>query len=328
MHAHKLIPQALAAASLVLAPRVTRAAETWSAERIERLRQAEVIVVRGSADHMEQVMAKAHIKYVAVDASALPQLPLHGQQVLMVNCTGEMSPEARERVRRFVNAGGLLYTTDHAVHYLVEKIFPGYVRFRGKASEEGIFPMETEGDQGLLKKIGTGGHPRWQLAGGGYLFDVVDPQKVEVLMRSKAVGARYGAPILGVRFRVGDGQVVHVTGHFFTQPGQLPEVAAAGRAFEQMSANVVEEKRADKGRIDGLYNVAPKRPEVMREAPAASAAPVAAPADLERGRKGTRSAAGVSTAPATRVRVLERKDGFAKVRDTEGNEGWVDADSL
>jgi hypothetical protein len=36
----------------------------------------------------------------------------------------------------------------------------------------------------------------------------------------------------------------------------------------------------------------------------------------------------VSTAPASRVRVIERKDGFAHVRDTQGNEGWVKTDSL
>jgi hypothetical protein len=174
-------------------------------------------------------------------------------------------------------------------------------------------------------------HPRWQLAGGGYLFDVVDAQKVEVLMRSKAVGARYGAPVLGVRFHVGDGQVIHVTGHFFTQPGQRPEVAAAGRAFEQMSANVVDEKRADNGRIDSLYNVAPKREVVMRQAPAASAAPVVSAADFDKAAgadKNTSSVAGVRTAPTTRVRGLERKAGFAKIRDTQGNEGWVDADAL
>src|SRR5262245_55042493 len=93
---------------------------------LERLRQAEVVVVRGSADHMEHVMQKAQVKYVVVDPEDLPQLPLHGQQVLMVNCTGEMSAAARERVRRFVTAGGFLYTTDHAVHYLLERAFPGY----------------------------------------------------------------------------------------------------------------------------------------------------------------------------------------------------------
>lgn len=292
-----------------------------AATRAEQLRQAEVVIVKGSADHMEQVMQRAQVKFVVVSPDELPQLPLHGQQVLMVNCTGEMSEAARERVRRFVTAGGFLYTTDHAVHYLLESAFPGILRFNGKTSQEEIFPMEvsTDADRGLLQKIGSNGHPRWQLAGGGYLFDVVDPKRVEVLMSSSAVAARYHtAGVLGVRFRAGDGQVIHVTGHFFTQPGQRPEVAAAGRAFEQLSANVVSEKAADKQRLDGLYNVTPRRPMVMKTAPTQAAAPVASPS-------GARPAA---TSPATKVRVLGKKGKYANVRDAEGNEGWVDADSL
>ena len=286
---------------------------------LERLRQAEVVVVRGSADYMEHVMQKAQVKYVVVDPEDLPQLPLHGQQVLMVNCTGEMSAAARERVRRFVTAGGFLYTTDHAVHYLLERAFPGYVKWNGRTSNEEIFPMEVgQTDRGLLKKIGSGGHPRWQLAGGGYLFDVVDKQHVDVLMSSKAVAARYGSGVLGVRFRVGDGQVIHVTGHFFTQPGQAPEVASAGRSFEQLSANVAAEKLADNSRLDTLYNVAPKRAVPMQAAPAPTAAPVAEPT----GRTT------VTTAPTKKVRVLDKRGSYSRIRDDEGNEGWVPTDSL
>jgi len=286
---------------------------------LEKLRQAEVVVVRGSADHMEHVMQKAQVKYVVVDPEDLPQLPLHGQQVLMVNCTGEMSAAARERVRRFVMAGGFLYTTDHAVHYLVERAFPGYVKWNGKTSTEEIFPMEVgQTDRGLLKKIGSGGHPRWQLAGGGYLFDVVDKQRVDVLMTSRAVAQRYGSGVLGVRFRVGDGQVIHVTGHFFTQPGQAPEVASAGRAFEQLSSNVAAEKQADNSRLGGLYNVAPKRPVAMQAEPAPSS-----PAVAEASGRGA-----VTTAPTKKVRVLDRRGTYSRVRDDEGNEGWVPTDSL
>lgn len=289
-----------------------------AAARAERLRQAEVVVVTGSADHMEQVLRKAQVKFVVVNPEDLPQLPLHAQQVLMVNCTGEMSAPARERVRRFVTAGGFLYTTDHAVHYLVERVFPGYIRFNGQTTNEEIFPMQISGAQGLLAKIGGGGHPRWQTAGGGYLFDVVDPQRVEVLMRSREVQQRWGGSgVLGVRFRVGDGQVIHVSGHFYTQPGQRPEVAQAGRAFEQLSANVVAAKAADQARIDGLYNAQPRRSVALQAAPEPAAPPVAAP-----------SGATATTSPAEKVRVLERKGGYAHVRDAEGNEGWVSGDAL
>jgi hypothetical protein len=289
--------------------------------RAEQLRQAEVVVVKGSADHMEQVMERAKVKFVVVSPEELPQLPLHGQQVLMVNCTGEMSDAARERVRRFVTAGGFLYTTDHAVHYLLEPTFPGLLRYSGKTSEEAIFPMDIAvgSDRGLLNKINASGHPRWQLAGGGFLFDVLDQSRVEILMRSSAVAKRYrNDGILGVRFRVGDGQVIHVTGHFYTQPGQRPEVAAAGRAFEQLSTNVVDEKTADRPRLQGMYKVAPKRAMVMKAAPAPAAPSVATPSG-----KGE-----ASTSATTKVKVLGTKGTYANVRDAEGNEGWVDTDSL
>jgi hypothetical protein len=138
-------------------------------------------------------------------------------------------------------------------------------------------------------------------------------------MRSGAVAARYhGSGAIGVRFKVGDGQVIHVTGHFYTQPGQRPEVAAAGRAFEQLSANVVSEKQADQTRLEGLYNVAPKRSVVMQAAPEPMAPPVAAPS----------GGAAVTTAPATKVRVLGKKGKMVNVRDLEGNEGWVDESAL
>jgi hypothetical protein len=310
------------ATSAVAHARAAAAATGHEEPWLERLRQAEVVVVSGSADHMEQVLRRAQVRFVVVTPAQLPQLPLHGQQILMVNCTGEMSDSARERVRRFVTAGGFLYTTDHAVHHLLERTFPNTVRFNGRTSVEEIFPMEVRGERGLLKHIGSTasgqGHARWQLASGGMLFDVLDKQRVEVLMSSKAVAARYHTDgALGVRFRVGDGQVIHVTGHFFTQPGQRPEVAAAGQAFEQLSSNVVAEKRAARSELDALYSVTPKREVTIQSAPAPAAAPVAMPTG------------GAATAkPATKVRVLGRKGDYVNFRDAEGNEGWAPADAF
>ena len=286
-----------------------------SAERIEQVRQAPVVVVAGSADHMDHVLSKARQKFVVVRPAELPGLPLHSQQVLMVNCRGVMSAAARDRVRRFVAAGGFLYTTDHAVRELIEKIFPQTIAFNGVTSTEATFPMEVHGKRGLLRKISS---QQWQLAGGGYMFKVLDKKRVQVLMSSKQVAHKYkGGGVLGVRFRHEDGTVIHVTGHFYTQPGQRSAVAAAGRAFEQLSANVVAEKQGDNRRVRRLYSAAPKRAVTLRAAPSSAAAPVPA-AKVTTQQLDTRS----------RVRVLERKKGFARVRDDQGNEGWVDGSAL
>ncbi len=283
---------------------------------------ARVVVVRGSADHMEHVLANAKVEFVAVNADELPTLALNGKQVLMVNCTGTMSAEARERVRRFVAAGGFLYTTDHAVRELIEPIFPNTIAYDGKSTTEQVVPVKVRGseeDRGLLSSLGGNAKEMWQTASGGYGFKVLDAKRVSVLMESPEAAKLFGSGNIAARFRYEDGQVIHVTGHFFSQPGQKQSaaVASAGRGFETFSANVVEAKKGDEGRIDAIYAGQASRPVQLQASPSA-AAPAAS-------TMGTSSAA---MPKGQRLRVLEKSGAFVKVRDQQGNEGYVPADAL
>lgn len=283
---------------------------------------AAVVVVRGSADHMEQVLTQAKVKFVAVDPSELPELSLNAKQVLMVNCTGDMTPQAQERVRRFVAAGGFLYTTDHAVKQLIEPLFPNTIAFAGSTNEQ-VFAVKVRGsdaDRGLLNSLGGNAKEMWQTAGGGYTFKVLDAKRVTVLMESPDMAKAFGSGLVAARFPYQDGQVIHVTGHFFTQPGQKPSenVASAGKGFTQFSSNVTEAKKADAPRIDSLYASGTNRAVQLQEAPAPAAPPASVMgrstgSTIERGEK---------------LKVLEKKGDFTRVRDQQGNEGWVDNDAL
>lgn len=283
---------------------------------------AQVVVVRGSADHMEQVLQKAKVSFVAVNPNELPDLALNGKQVLMVNCTGDMSPQARERVRRFVAAGGFLYTTDHAVHQLIEPIFPNTIAWTGKSTSEQIVPVKVRGsdaDRGLLSSLGGNAKEMWQTAGGGYPFKILDPKRVTLLMDSPEAEKLFGSGNIAARFRYEDGQVIHVTGHFYSQPGQQSEaVASAGKGFETFSSNVVQEKAKDATRVDALYGAEANRAVQLQAAPKA-----AAPAASTMGTSGA-SAIG----KGQKLRVLEKEGDYVKVRDQQGNEGYVPASAL
>ena len=126
---------------------------------------------------------------------------------------------------------------------------------------------------------------------------------------------------MAARFRYEDGQVIHVTGHFFTQPGQKPSanVAAAGQGFTQFSSNVTEAKKADAPRIDSLYATGTRK-EVQLQAAPAPTAPAAA--TMGRGTGGAQLGAG------EKLKLMEKKNGYTRVRDQQGNEGWVNDEAL
>jgi hypothetical protein len=297
----------------------TSALAQVSQARKDEVAKAPVVIVRGSADSMESVLGKAKAKFVVVDASELAELPLHSKQVVMVNCTGVMSDAALERLKRFVTAGGFLYTTDHAVANVVQKLFPNTIAWTGGSTVQEVVPVRIHGsdeDRGLLNSLGGNAKELWQTAGGGYPVKVLDPKRVTVLMDSEVAEKKYGSGIVAVRFRWEDGQVIHVTGHFNTQPGQTADQVAqsGGRVFEQLSENVVKTKEADEGRINQLYGASTKRALTLQDAPAKAAPPAAtAPAPMKAGEK---------------LKVLERKQDYTRVRDQQGNEGWVPSDAL
>ena len=298
----------------------TSALAEVSQARKDEVAKAPVVIVRGSADAMESVLGRAKANFVVVDPSELAELPLHSKQVVMVNCTGVMPDAALERLKRFVTAGGFLYTTDHAVLNVVQKIFPNTIAWTGGSTVQEVVPVRIHGsneDRGLLNSLGGNAKELWQTAGGGYPVKVLDPKRVTVLMDSEVAEKKYGSGIVAVRFRWEDGQVIHVTGHFSTQPGQTQEQVAqsGGRVFEQLSQNVVQAKAADEGRINELYGSSTKRAINLQASPSPAAPPAAtAPAPMKAGEK---------------LKVLEKnKEGYSRVRDQQGNEGWVPSDAL
>src|SRR5207248_304371 len=87
----------------------------------------------------------------------------------------------------FLEAGGVLLTTDWSLENLVQPLFPGYLRKNGTAS--GQFPLRVRCPghpllEGLDK---TGGTP-WVVESMSSRIDVVNAREVEVLLDAPAMG--------------------------------------------------------------------------------------------------------------------------------------------
>jgi hypothetical protein len=315
---------------------------------LKSVKGKDIVVVAGEMDHIEQVLAAANIPYTLIQPAQVADYPLRSSAALMVNCPGNMPDAGVKRVERFVRAGGLLYTTDWALKGLIEKAFPGTIAFSGTMTGSEVVPVVIDkATDNLMSNmlLRKGSQPQWWLEGGSFPIKVLDSKKVDVLAHSDAMGKAYGASPVVARFRWEDGEVIHVVSHFYRQmDASGPKVAAAtavkefeglsegdkkafarkaeaqgasvgnvesSYAFQRMTANIVAGKQKRNTELDRSYNMTVKTDAPMLSAPTEDAAPVATSKPRE-----------------SRMRVLEKKDGKARVRDDFGNEGWVNEAAL
>ncbi|MDX2015616.1 MAG: SH3 domain-containing protein [Myxococcaceae bacterium] len=336
-------PRSEAAAADLLRKRLANE-DPQARAMLDAVKGKDIVVVAGSMDHIEQVLAAAKLPFTMIQPAQVATTELSSSMILMVNCPGVMPADSLRRVERFVRAGGLLYTTDWALKNVVEQVFPNTIKHNGQSTGNEVVPVlvDEKSDnlmsQMLLRK---GSEPQWWLEGSSYPIQVLDGKRVKVLAHSKVLGEKYGSSPIVVRFPYEDGEVIHVVSHFVRQmattgpavaakdakidgltAAQAADFAASGAAtatigdvessyaFQRMTTNVVTTKQKKNAELDRAYNFTSGVAVPLRAQPAAAAPPV-----------GTNKA-------GAKVKVLERRDGQARVRNEFGDEGWVDEKSL
>jgi hypothetical protein len=316
-----------------------------AAQLLQLVQGRDVVVVRGSMDHIENVLQAARIPHTLIEPNQVADWQLNSKMIVMVDCPGMVPDAAVKRIERFVRAGGLLYTTDWALKNLVEKAFPGTIAATGNVTGSEVVPVKVDHEGGdimsqvLAKK---GSQPEWWLEGGSFPIKVLDQSNVDVLAHSDVMKQRYGASPIVVHFRHDDGEVIHVVSHFYRQMAtQNANVAAnqavdayegltekdrrelkpalggvtsgdveSSYAFQRMTSNIVTGKQKKNVELDKIYNQTVRGEAQLHSAPATSAPAVA------------------NAKHGTRMKVLSRKGNQVQVRDDQGNEGWLSADSL
>ncbi len=304
---------------------------------LEGVAGRDIVVVAGTMDHVERVLDAASIQYTMIRPRDVAKFDLHADQIVMVNCPGNIPRRGIRRIVKFVKAGGLLYTTDWALKNLIEAAFPKTIRHNGASTGDHVTPVRVhhEHDNMMSKMLlREDGQPQWWLEGGSYPISIVDKRKVQVLASSPSMGKKYGANPVVVRFRWQDGEVIHVVSHFYRQIGTRgPQVASknvidkvqgltdaqkqeykksdsgdvsfsdleSSYGFQQMTTNIVVGKQKRNAELDATYEHTP-----------------AAPMELE-GRK---------LKPGARVKIVGKKGKKVRIRDDRGNEGLVAPSAL
>jgi hypothetical protein len=226
-------------------------------KELESLKGADVIVVQGHYDHIEQVLSLSRTPFTLIAPPQLDTAELRPDQIIFINCPGQIHPKGLRKLTSFVKAGGFLFTTDWALKHVLELAFPGYVAFNERPTADEVVRVEVldTADPFLKSLIGPADDPQWWLEGSSYPIRILDPDKVRVLVTSKQIKEKYGEAPVFITFDHGEGKIYHMISHFYLQRSETrtsrqmasaagylaeKEISAEMRAkYEKMGINAV-----------------------------------------------------------------------------------------
>jgi len=186
---------------------------------LQNLRRDEVIVVSGTADHIETVFKSIHLPHTLITPEQLSTFQLKQEYTLYMNChPAGYTKQALDNVKKFVESGGLLITTDYVLNMLLTNIFPDVLAYGGESTGDKSVAIECSDDpyDEILKAFK--GEKEWKLAGGSHPITIKDESNVSVLINSAALAKEFnGKGAILIRFQYMQGTVYHMISHFHLQ---------------------------------------------------------------------------------------------------------------
>jgi len=189
------------------------------AAALDAVEASDIIVVGGTYDHVEVVLQALNLPHETVAPDDLWRLTLRPEQLLVVNCPGNVDPRSIVQIREFVASGGSLFTTDWALRHVIEPAFPGVLAYNEQPTADAVVRVEVvDADNRFLQGVmEPGDDPQWWLEGSSYPIRILDAERVKVLLTSRQLAEQWGESPVAVVFPHGQGEVFHMISHYYLQ---------------------------------------------------------------------------------------------------------------
>jgi hypothetical protein len=183
--------------------------------------------------------------------------------VVLIGCPGDEIPfSAHHKIHDYVvNHGGWLITTDWAIKFIIETIFPGYIRWNKNNTGDAIVACQILAPShsfldGVLSEIQQSkwiknspkyvkeSEFRWWLEYRSFPIEILNRQEVYILINSKEIERKWGAGPVLVYFDYGKtgGRIIHMISHTHLQKGETKGKYASALIL----SNILDEKISQK----------------------------------------------------------------------------------
>ena len=206
-------------------------------ETLAAIEKGDVAVYSGTYDSVEKVLAQLNVP-AAINPDSLRA------SIIFVNCSSSYKSELLNRLRRHVENGSWLVTSDWALHHAIEQMFPDTVRWTKRATPDEVISVEPDLYSLWSEVAVLGADPQWWLEGGSQPIDVLDSERVRVEAASHDLLVRQNAPAVAVTFDWHKGHVFHVISHFWLKRSRMPGSRYSGPCTDFLKAGM---KLSDEG---------------------------------------------------------------------------------
>lgn len=206
---------------------------------INRIRQGEIAVYSGSFDRVEDILQCLNLPFeLNPDAKKLTS------QIIFVNCSNSYNQELIDQLRKQVEAGKWLVSSDWALGHFIAKAFPNTVAWNQRTTGDEVISVEASLNSLWSEVVVLGADPQWWLEGSSHPIEILNFEKVQIEAASHDLLARYNAPIVAVSFDWGKGHVFHVISHFWCKRSRTPTARHQGPCTDFLKAGM---KLSDEG---------------------------------------------------------------------------------
>ncbi len=218
----KKMEQAYKASSKILEKRMEKK-RPMDLDILRKVKESSIIIVAGSYDKIELVLELLNVPFILIQPYEVSQIELRSDQILIINCPGNVNDDALPKIKDFVKDGGFLFTTDWALQNILEKIFPRYLKYNQRPTGDDYVRVEIidKSNKFLVGLFDEKADPIWWLESSSYPIQILDKSQVKLLIVSKEMQEKYGEAPIVITFEFGDGTVLHMTSHYYLQRAEL-----------------------------------------------------------------------------------------------------------
>ncbi|MBM4015874.1 MAG: hypothetical protein FJ293_13040 [Planctomycetes bacterium] len=177
----------------------------------------DVLVFQSRGDHIEKLLDSLKIVHRKTRGGQVVESGVSPLGIYVANCTGECGPDDLEQVQWAVHAGGYLFSSCHALTHHAALVRPGFVRSIDQSRIIDLVTAEPCLESPYLTGAFDGlARPKYALD-GPHLIDVIDHERVEVLIDSPECATRHRGGNMAVWWTVGHGLILDSVNHFDLQ---------------------------------------------------------------------------------------------------------------